>query len=179
MRKEFHATSSGSAPVLHVIVILVMAAAVVNGAAALFSSTPLDHNSVVEVLAGMFCLMILMVMVVSMARRPKDPPPLPPPPPLLIVIDDSGLWLKEVGELMRWSEIQHITVQSGSTPKCTIVWRDRSIRVPTPHYRDSDGTRWTVRPDPDYYRDGDGKKWFELSVYKEIRSYWKRYAPQP
>jgi hypothetical protein len=79
---------------------------------------------------------------------------------LLIVIDDSGLWLKEIGQLMRWSEIQSISLCADADPHplFDIVWNGKPYRVNgSGLYRDRNGTAWRVR-----------------SVYKQIISRWEQ-----
>jgi hypothetical protein len=127
---------------------------VTNGADLLFHSPPSDRliGDVVSMLGGMI---ITAAFVAAWMKKPDDPPP------LLIAIDDSGLWLQEVGELMRWSEIQQVRISSWSSSlHCMIVWRHRSIRIAPPEH---------------HYRDGDGKMRSAFGVFREIKSCWKRY----
>jgi hypothetical protein len=80
-------------------------------------------------------------------------------PPTLITIDDSGLWLRKIGELMRWSEIQSVKISYWGGDACTVVWQHSSNRL---HHHA-------------YYGDHVGKMWLPVSVYGEIKSYRERY----
>jgi len=77
----------------------------------------------------------------------------------LLIIDDTGLWLRTVGELMPWSEIQSVDwVDLGRGGVQTIVvWRHE--RHPS-HWGE--------------LMDHDGKHWWPHSIYKEIRERWER-----
>jgi Zn-dependent protease with chaperone function len=69
---------------------------------------------------------------------------------LLIAVDDSGHWLKEIGQLMLWSEIQSISLRGDADvdpePLFDIVWNGKPYRVNGDVlYRDRNGTAWWVR----------------------------------
>jgi hypothetical protein len=76
----------------------------------------------------------------------------------LIILDDAGLWLREVGELMRWSEIQSVECGRLIQPRCTIVWRHEPIRII------AKGS----------YMDRDGKCWLASSVYSAVKQRWEQ-----
>jgi hypothetical protein len=153
MRKEFFSYTTPQ--FVHALAIIIGVACVIGfGADLLFNSPPPDQQTVDEML--FVACIILTGAAVSTWKKRNDPRP------LLIAIDDSGLWLREVGELMRWSEIQEVSRSYwGREPSWTIVWRHQSIRI---------------SPPDDHYRDGDGKMWGVHSVYGEIKSCWKRHT---
>jgi hypothetical protein len=153
MRKEFFPNTAPR--FLHALVIIIGVMGIIGfGADLLFNSPPPDQQTGDEML--FVAVIILTGAAVATWKKRNDPLP------LQIAIDDSGLWLEEVGELMRWSEIQEVrTSYWGTEPSCTITWRHRSIRI---HSAD------------DHYRDGDGKMWVAPGVYGEIKSCWKRRA---
>jgi hypothetical protein len=61
----------------------------------------------------------------------------------LIIIDDTGLWLREVGEVLPWSEIQSVEWRWWQA-QFTIVWKRVPIRI-FASLMDRDGTRWLPR----------------------------------
>ena len=76
----------------------------------------------------------------------------------LIIIDDAGLWLREVGELMRWSEIQSVECGRRIQPRCTIVWRHEPIRIVA----------------KGNFMDRDGKCLLASSVYSVVKELWEQ-----
>jgi hypothetical protein len=77
----------------------------------------------------------------------------------LIIIDDSGLWLRRYGALMRWSEIQSVEWEwLGQDARFTIVWTHEPFRL---------GVRMG-------YMDGDGNLWRPHSIYEMVKAHWKR-----
>jgi hypothetical protein len=75
----------------------------------------------------------------------------------LIIVDDAGLWLREVGELMPWSEIQSVELAKAWPPRFTVVCRRVPIRVA--------GT----------FMDRHGKTpWDQRWVYNVVRERWER-----
>jgi hypothetical protein len=76
----------------------------------------------------------------------------------LIIIDDAGLWLREVGELMRWSEIQSVECGRLIQPRCTIVWRHKPIRIIA----------------KGNFMDCDGNCLLASSVYSAVKELWEQ-----
>jgi hypothetical protein len=76
----------------------------------------------------------------------------------LIIIDDAGLWLRSVGELMPWSEIQSVEWKNdGRYINIIVAWRHERYRV----------EGWMMM-------DGDGKHWGPRRIYKEVRACWEQ-----
>lgn len=76
----------------------------------------------------------------------------------LIIIVDAGVWLREVGELMRWSEIQSVECGRRIQPRCTIVWRHEQIRIVA----------------KGNFMDRDGKCLLASSVYSVVKELWEQ-----
>jgi hypothetical protein len=76
----------------------------------------------------------------------------------LIIIDDTGLWLREVGERMHWSEIQSVECGRRIQPRCTIVWRHEPIRIVA----------------KGNFMDRDGNCLLASSVYSVVKELWER-----
>jgi hypothetical protein len=78
----------------------------------------------------------------------------------LVVIDDAGLWLRKVGELMPWSEIQSFKLECTATNAPTlyfvIVWRDH-------RYEFGAGLL-----------DRNGVQWWARDICEEIEERWQR-----
>jgi hypothetical protein len=76
----------------------------------------------------------------------------------LVVIDDAGLWLRKVGELMPWSEIQSVKLEFANPDALffVIVWRDQ-------RYEFGAGLL-----------DRNGVQWWARDIREEIEERWQR-----
>jgi hypothetical protein len=85
----------------------------------------------------------------------------------LIIIDDAGLWLRRVGELMPWSEIQSVEWRVhnpgsnfGGTRDIVVVWKHEQYSIA--HHGRAVGAEFLM--------DRDDKLWGPYSLYKEINA---------
>jgi hypothetical protein len=75
----------------------------------------------------------------------------------VVIIDDAGLWLRSVGELIPWSEVQSLERKyTKDGDYIVVVYKDQ------PH---SFGV---------CLMDTDGRRWLTKSIYKETKAYWER-----
>jgi hypothetical protein len=151
MRKEFF--SHLPSPLARVLGFIFVVVGVIGTGVDLLYNRPLEGRAIETVLL-MICVVFTLA-TLSRWKKRNDAPP------LLIAIDDSGLWLREVGEVMHWSEVQSVKISYWGTASCTIRWRHNSIRLEST---------------PELYSDRDGKTWVAPAVYREIRSHWERCA---
>jgi hypothetical protein len=95
----------------------------------------------------------------------------------LIIIDDAGLWLRRVGELMPWSEIQSVEwrvlhewrvhnpgINFGGTRDIVVVWKHEQYSLA--YHGHAVGAEFLM--------DRDDKLWGPYSLYKEIKAHWEQ-----
>jgi len=96
----------------------------------------------------------------------------------LLIVDDRGLWFREIGELMPWTEIESISFDSSGDDKpFTFVCNSTHAIPPSVSrkgYSDRKGKIVFRVGCRGGYMDREGVRWAKWSIYKMIAERWEQ-----